>query len=101
MMKAIALSIVILMLLSTPVFAEQQNDEPIVDPLPGPGPPVGDVNGDGVVDILDVSLLMQHILSSETITCEDQLQRADVNNDGEINVRDVVEIIRGPILLLE
>ena len=53
----------------------------------------GDVNGDGRVDVTDVSMTISHILgnlpSSELI-----FQAADVNNDGRVDVTDVASMIR-------
>ena len=55
-----------------------------------PGSPVkpGDVNGDGEVNISDVTALIDLLLSDETGT-----EMADVNNDGEVNISDVTSII--------
>ena len=55
-----------------------------------PGSPVkpGDVNGDGEVNISDVTALIDLLLSGETGT-----EMADVNNDGEVNISDVTSII--------
>ena len=55
-----------------------------------PGAPVkpGDVNGDGEVNISDVTALIDLLLSGETGT-----EMADVNNDGEVNISDVTSII--------
>ena len=55
-----------------------------------PGSPVkpGDVNGDGEVNISDVTALIDLMLSGETGT-----EMADVNNDGEVNISDVTSII--------
>ena len=55
-----------------------------------PGSPVkpGDVNGDGEVNISDVTALIDLLLSGETGT-----EIADVNNDGEVNISDVTSII--------
>lgn len=51
----------------------------------------GDVNGDGVVDILDVNCLVNIILGSES---PDKYQgRAYVNDDNSIDVTDINEII--------
>ena len=47
----------------------------------------GDVNADGVINVLDVVLLVNMVLSDEYNTS------ADLNNDGIINVLDVVELI--------
>jgi len=48
---------------------------------------VGDVNADGVVNILDVVLLVNMVLNSEYTST------ADLNNDGVINVLDVVVLV--------
>jgi hypothetical protein len=51
----------------------------------------GDVNGDGVVDVLDVQLCVNVILGTETDP--DIVYRADVNGDGNVDVLDVQEIV--------
>lgn len=48
---------------------------------------MGDVNGDGEVNISDVNAMIDFILSSS----DDPI--ADVNGDGEINISDVNEVI--------
>tara|TARA_Y100000758_G_C15853831_1_gene350343 strand:- start:3 stop:479 length:477 start_codon:yes stop_codon:yes gene_type:complete len=48
---------------------------------------VGDINGDGIVNIQDVILLINMILTGGTDTV------ADINSDGIINVLDVIQII--------
>ena len=57
------------------------------EPGPGPNPNVGDVNGDGEINIADINMLIDIILSSEVNP------NADVNGDGEINVADVNKLI--------
>ena len=49
----------------------------------------GDVNSDGNIDILDVVMLVNHILSPDT----SELEGADINNDGDINILDVVTLV--------
>ena len=49
---------------------------------------IGDLNGDGKVDVSDVTLIINMILGTET-----QSSAADINTDGEINVSDVTAII--------
>ena len=49
----------------------------------------GDVNGDGRVNVSDVSTLINMILGMETMNQE----RADVNADGRVNVSDVATLI--------
>ena len=49
----------------------------------------GDVNGDGKVDISDVTDLIHALLTDATL----DLQTADFNGDGAININDVTELI--------
>ena len=49
----------------------------------------GDLNDDGNIDVLDVIILVNHILSPSTV----ELEGADINNDGEVNVLDVVALV--------
>ena len=53
---------------------------------PGPEPIVGDVNGDGEVNIADVNAVINMILSSPA-------ENGDFNGDGEVNIADVNAII--------
>ena len=52
---------------------------------------LGDVNGDGVVNITDISLIVAHILG-ETLPVFIK-QNADMNNDKSINVTDVTSVV--------
>jgi hypothetical protein len=54
---------------------------------------LGDVNGDGTINILDVVLIVQHILSGGANLTGDALEAADFNDDGTINVLDVVATV--------
>ena len=49
--------------------------------------PIGDVNGDGSVNISDVTELIDMILSGNSATT------GDVNGDGSVNISDVTELI--------
>ena len=49
---------------------------------------VGDVNGDGEVDVRDITALIDVIMNSITDN-----PRADVNEDGDIDVRDITALI--------
>jgi surface antigen len=53
----------------------------------------GDVTGDGMVDIRDVSMVMQKVIGIIDLS-DEQTAAADVNNDGIIDVRDVTLIMR-------
>lgn len=46
----------------------------------------GDINGNGVTDVFDVSVLVNMLLN------DSQSQYADVNGDSQVNVLDVVEL---------
>ena len=54
---------------------------------------VGNINGDGFIDILDVVLLANFILDENNIT-----DCADINNDGDVNILDIVQLVN--IILL-
>ena len=50
---------------------------------------IGDLNYDNSIDILDVIILVNIILSPE----DAQLDEADINNDGLLNVLDIVVLV--------
>ena len=52
---------------------------------------LGDVNGDGQVNVMDVTAVINHILGMTPDNFN--MQAADVNSDGNINVMDVTGII--------
>ena len=66
-----------------------------IEPPEGWVPPVtvlmGDVNGDGVVNIADVTKLIDYLLSQDATGLN--LDAADVNEDGVINIADVTALI--------
>jgi hypothetical protein len=51
----------------------------------------GDVNGDGMINITDITKTAAHIKGKKLLT-EEQEYRADVNKDGNINVTDLIKI---------
>ncbi len=51
----------------------------------------GDINNDGVINVLDKALLRDHFLERITLN-EDQLARADVNEAGVVNIADMVTL---------
>ena len=53
----------------------------------------GDVNGDGVVNIIDVIMVMKHVLGLSDLAGE-QLEAADVIDDGVVDIRDVTRIMQ-------
>ena len=52
----------------------------------------GDINGDGKVNVGDVSRLYSHIRGVRLITDEDALNRADLTGDGKINIGDTARV---------
>ncbi|MCI6653504.1 MAG: dockerin type I domain-containing protein, partial [Ruminococcus sp.] len=52
---------------------------------------IGDVNGDGQVNIRDASQIQKYILGVVEFD-DEQLAVADTNGDGEINIRDATQI---------
>ena len=71
-------------------IAEGSSGFSIYEPVPPPGR--GDVNGDGVTNLLDVMKVIDHLLGIQILEA-DQFDRGDCNNDGEINVLDVFGIV--------
>lgn len=52
---------------------------------------LGDVNGDGIVNVSDVTDLVTAVLNDDTSTII--AAAADINSDGELNITDVVALI--------
>ncbi len=50
----------------------------------------GDINGDGIVNVADVTALIQIVLNNTPV----DLDLADLNGDGNINVADVTTLIQ-------
>ena len=59
--------------------------------LTGDGPLVGDVNGDGFVNINDVTTLIDYLLNGTTEGV--LLDSTDVNQDGKTNIEDITTLI--------
>ena len=55
---------------------------------------VGDINGDGEVDIIDAGIIVQYANGINTNLSEKQLQAADVNCDGEVDIIDAGIIVQ-------
>lgn len=59
----------------------------------------GDVNGDGWINISDLTLLTDYLIGSATLN-QYQLDAADVNRDGEVNISDAIcltDILSGSV----
>ena len=52
----------------------------------------GDVNQDEIIDIIDLVLIVNYILSIEEFEII-QEYAADINNDGIINIQDIIGLI--------
>lgn len=64
----------------------------VAEPITSAEYVVGDINGDGNVDVSDVNLAVLYILGKTQFTPE-QFKRGDVNGDGVIDVTDVNAIV--------
>ncbi len=56
--------------------------------LPAPGPCPGDVNGDLESNILDIQIVAAALLNGQAAE-----GRADVNGDGQVDIRDFQELV--------
>ena len=52
----------------------------------------GDMNGDGIVDITDINVIISHIMGEQPDNFN--FDEADVNGDGYVNIADVVKLIQ-------
>ena len=52
----------------------------------------GDANLDGIVNVIDIVNVVNHILQLDTLT-EDGFAAADIDNNGIINVLDIVQLV--------
>ena len=77
-----SLSLITLLLIGLPISAADSTNA-----ANGDGFVKGDVNGDGVVDMGDVTKVERMILGQDSAT-----PAADVNQDGVVNMADVVAI---------
>lgn len=78
---------------TTEPTTEPTTAEPTTAPDTNPYAPeiIGDVNGDGHVDVLDATIVQKYS-AENTVLDERQLYVADVNNDGHVDVLDAAEI---------
>jgi len=49
----------------------------------------GDFNGDEIINVLDIIILVNHILSPAAV----ELDGADLNNDGDVNILDIIQLV--------
>ena len=69
------------------VFILSCDDTSASDALPG------DINGDGDINIRDVTKAMQHVLGLRLLN-EEQFEAADVLSNGVVDIRDVTRIMQ-------
>ena len=50
---------------------------------------IGDFNNDEIINVLDVIILVEHILSPATV----ELDGADINDDGNVDVIDIILLV--------
>lgn len=55
--------------------------------------PLGDVDGSGITNAKDATMILKHVVNLRTLTSE-EYDRADVNNDGRINAADATAILK-------
>ena len=51
----------------------------------------GDINGDGNINVTDLTLTAAHVKSARCLTDDAQLL-ADVNGDGKVNITDITRL---------
>ena len=64
----------------------------VIDELLGQGVTLGDINFDASIDVLDVVMLVNIILSNFDPN-DDEYEASDLNDDNVVNVLDVVQIV--------
>jgi hypothetical protein len=88
---------VIMMVFGTAVRSKNPNPEPDpfpypdIDPVPVDDRIIGDANGDGIVDILDATLIQKYTVDKASLT-DEQKYVADVNDDGVVDILDATDI---------
>ena len=71
---------------------ESATDETITWPIQEQGFGMGDLNFDGLVNVQDIIILINHIVFDTPLTGQ-QFLSADINQDGIINILDVVSLV--------
>ena len=61
---------------------------------------LGDINGDGKINALDASVILQHDAKLITLS-DEQLAFADLNNDGKVNALDASVILQYDARLID
>ena len=66
--------------------------ETAVEPTTDPDQPKGDVNGDGIVDVADISAVIT-VMAEPIVPGSSTAVQADVNGDGTVDVADISAVI--------
>ena len=74
------------------VLAITLTNKQAVEPDPDPDPVEGDLDGSGTLDEADVAAFIKHLTGQETPEDFD-LDAADINHDGDVNIADVAALI--------
>lgn len=53
----------------------------------------GDINGDDIIDLTDLSNLSLYLLGDKSLT-DTQKKAADVNGDGEVRITDLARLMQ-------
>ena len=54
----------------------------------------GDVNGDGKVNVDDVTTLSKHCLKLKILTNDEYLLAGDIDSSGKIDINDIIKVVR-------
>jgi len=79
--RSILIAIILISLLVFKVIAQSRDS-------------LGDVNDDGVINVLDIVRIVNIILENEPLPTEYELWAGDVNSDGQIDIADVVILVQ-------
>ena len=78
------------------VFGMMPVDEPVVVPDPEPAAGSGDANGDGKLDVDDLTLVIAYVLGDSSLEAKSvtiYLKASDVDRNGGVDIDDVTALI--------
>ena len=70
--------------------------KPVVDPVVPYNPKMGDPSGDGKIDAIDASIVLNvyaKLATNKTQAAKDELAYCDVNKDGKVNAIDASYVL--------
>ena len=86
MLTNVSLMLIVSMILTIGIRTELENKQKVSDHL------VGDVNGDGILNISDMAMIKSHLMGVRRLERAEHL-RADINKDGIVDGTDL-ELVR-------